>query len=524
MTDNFKIVKNKYKTLAVISAVALGVFCGVIVACALLLAFKLTEIELLWVYYVLIGAAVAGCSAAAFYFLLRPNDKKLAKKLDKQYSLNQKVQTMVEYAGAEGAMVTLQREQTNEALAVAAKARPDIKGLLKLIFIPVMAVAVACVSIAIPARKSTVVLPAFTLTDTQRKAINNLIEDVNSSRLSTELKVAATDELSDMLSTLEETELLSKMKSTAISTIKNIDTIIAATNSYYPLYNTLKGNEYTKSFAISVAQAVAHYKTTSTVTIKTLEAVEKQDEVSYDFIVYNLKEWIAGVEDTFYHKTEGSDTKQIFTKDEMVERVEAYSDAFSEEIEKVVFGGEDDLLLTSVSAFAEDVLTINSNFGADDYLDRIVQKCTEFISPDVEDALSTQTYRCLMDEFIRNRTAEILGLKASEIGSNSIVVPEVIENDTTSGGGGNSGGGGDGGINLGSNDLVYDPDSGEFVEYGTLLSRYRNKINERLAYYESIANNPDATAEQKEEAKYVMGELSKYIQQYLDRLEGNGEE
>ena len=153
MAENFKVVKNKYKLMAIICAVALGVFCGVIVACSLLLAFKLSEIELLWVYYLLIGIGAAACCAVPFYFLLRPSDKKLAQKLDKQYSLNQKVQTMVEFAHEEGAIITLQREQTNDALAVAAKSRPNLTGVLKFVFIPVIAVAIACVSILIPAKK-----------------------------------------------------------------------------------------------------------------------------------------------------------------------------------------------------------------------------------------------------------------------------------------------------------------------------------------------------------------------------------
>ncbi|MGN0807873.1 MAG: hypothetical protein ACI4MN_05465 [Candidatus Coproplasma sp.] len=520
MTDNFKIVKNKYKALAIISAIVLGVLCGVIVACALLLAFKLSEIELLWVYYLLIGVGVAACSAVPFFFLLRPNDNKLAKKLDKKYSLNQKVQTMVEYADAQGAMVTLQREQTNEALAIAAKSRPDGKALLKFIFIPVIAIAIACVSIIIPAKKTTVILPGFTLSENQRRAVNELIEDVNSSDMTDGLKLATTTALSDMLEKLEDTTLQSKMKSTVISTIKGIDIIIADTNSYLPMYKTLKDNEYTKSFAISVAQGVAYYKSINTVAIKSLDSVERQNESSYNYIVSVLGEWKDGVKDTFYHTEEGSTSAEMFTKQEMVERVNAYSNAFKEGLAKVEFGGQNDLLLTSVAAFSDDILTVDSNYGAESYLNAVYAICSSFVSPDVEDAVSTQTYSCLMDEFIRNRTAEIFGLKSSDIGSNSNVVPDIIDSGGSSGGG-TSGGWGDGGIDLGSNDLVYDPDTNTFVEYGTLLARYRNKINERIAQFEAIANNPDATEEEKAEAKFVQGELVKYIQQYLDRLEGN---
>ncbi|MGN0805886.1 MAG: hypothetical protein ACI4MC_02510 [Candidatus Coproplasma sp.] len=524
MTDNFKVVKNKYKTMAVITAVALGVFCGVIVACALLLAFKLSEIELLWAYYLLIGAGVAACCTLPFYFLLRPNDKRLAAKLDKDYSLKQKVQTMVEFADREGAIVSLQREQTNEALAIAAKSLPDLKGLLKFVIIPVLAVAIACVSILIPAKKTTEVLPGFTLTATQRTAVNNLISDVNSSDLSAGLKVATTSALSDMLEKLENTTLQSQMKSTVINTVKGIDSIIAGTNSYLPLYNSLKNNEYTKPFASAMVHAVAYYKNTSATLIKSLDEVKKQSELSGEVAASMLKSWKDGVKDTFYLHDSDGNAVSVLPVQELAQRAEEYSVAFKEGLENCAFSVENDLLLNSVAAFADDIITVNPDYGPESYVAEIYVKCGNFVTPSAEDALFVQTYSCLMDEFIRNRTAEIFGLKTYEIGSNSNVVPDVIDDGDEGEGGASSGGGwGSGDINYGSNDLVLDPDTGEFVEYGTLLSRYSEKINERIAYFEALANKENATEEEKAEAKYVQGELSRYVQQYLDRLNGSAD-
>lgn len=520
MTDNFKVVKNKYKTLAVIAAVALGVFCGVIVACSLLLAFKLSEIELLWVYYLLIGIGVAACCAIPFYLLLRPDDRKLAEKLDKQYSLNQKVQTMVEFAGEEGAIVYLQREQTNEALAAAAKARPDFKGVLKLVFIPVIAVAIACVSIIIPAKKTTVVLPGFTLAENQRTAVNNLITDINSSSLTEGLKEGTTMALQVMLEELETATLESEMKNTVKNTVLLIDGIIADANSYLPLYYSLKEEGLTKPFAVASALAVASYKYESTITIKTKEVVEEQYELFGEKVPERLSGWRAGVIDTFYHKVEGTDSKLLFEKSEMIERVLAYSTAFEEGLEKVDFTGENDVLLTATADFAADILTINPNFGVTGYLDEIAAKCESFIS-EAERALYVQLYNCLMDEFIRNRTAEIFGLKSSDIGANTNVVPSYIESDNTGSGGGSSGGW-DSELEYGSDDEVLNPDTGSLVKYGTLLESYRNKINERIAYFESVLEDENATEEERAEAKYVLDELSRYVQQYLDRLEGSG--
>lgn len=525
MTENFKVVKNKYKKLAVISAVALGVFCGVIVACTLLLAFKLSAIELLWVYYLLIGAGVAVACFFPFYLLLKPNDKRLAVKLDKEFNLNQKVQTMVEYSGREGTLVNLQREQTDLALEAAAKSRPDFKGLLKFLFIPVIAVAIACAGIIVPAKKTTVIVPQFKLTQIQRTALNNLIADVNASNFSSGLKVATTTALSDMLADLEQTTIFSEMKRKVVSTVKGIDAIIASTNSYLPVYGEFAGNEYTKPFASAVVHGVAYYKSTSSSVIKSLNGVTQQSEKSNEAITELLVEWKDGVKEIFRQPSQNGAEAPLLTVPEMVQKVTEYSDAFSNGLEKVEFNGENDGLINAIKAFAADIVTVNPAWGAEDYVGEVERKCAAFISPAVEDALFTQTYSCLMDEFIRNRTIEILGLKYSDVGANTNVVPEVVDEDGDGNGDENHGGGfGSGDINYGSDEMVLDPDTGELVQYGTLLARYRAKIKERIAEFEELANKENATAEEKAEAKYVQGELSRYVTQYLERLNKNNEE
>lgn len=522
MTENFKVVKNKYQRLAIISSVALGVFCGVIVACALLLAFKLSAISFAWYYYLLIGVGVAGICFVPFYFLMRPSDQKLAIKLDGEYNLNQKVQTMVEFANEQGALVTLQREQTDKALSVAAKSMPDLKGLLKFIFIPVVAIAVGVCSIVVPAKKETVYLPGFTLSATQRLALLNLIDDVNESDMAEGLKTTTVATISNLIDTLEEVTLQSEMKKAVINSVKSVDLIISSANSYLPVYEAFKGNEYTKPFAISMVSCVAYYKNTVATVIKSLDGVNAQIEVSQSVITATLAEWQTTFKNSFYNKNDGGELTSIFTVSQMIEKVGSYSSAFKSGLQACTYSAEDSLI-AAITAFADDMLTVNSSWGAESYLNELNTKAGNFITPAVEDSLSTQTYNCLMDEFVRNRTAEIMGVKVSEIGDNDLVVPNVTD-DGDSGDGGTQGGGyGGGDVNYASDDMVLDPDSGELVAYGTLMARYRAKIKERISEYEQVLNKEDATAEEIAEAKYVLGELSKYVTQYLDRLSVNSE-
>lgn len=522
MTENFKVVKNKYQRLAIISSVALGIFCGVIVACALLLAFKLSAIDFAWYYYLLIGVGVAAICFAPFYFLMRPSDKKLAIKLDGEYKLNQKVQTMVEFASEQGALVTLQREQTDKALAVAAKSLPDFKGLLKFIFIPVVAIAVGVCSIVVPAKKETVYLPPFTLSAAQRLALNNLVEDVNESEMAEGLKTTTTATITNLITTLEQTTLQSEMKKAVISSVKAVDLIISSANSYLPVYEAFKGNEYTKPFATSIVNGVAYYKNTVATVIKSLDGVKTQIEASQSVIASTLADWQKTFKNSFYNKNESGELTSIFTVAQMIEKVGNYSSSFKAGLQACTYSAEDSLIV-ALSAFADDMLTVDSAWGSESYLNELNTKAGNFITPAVADSLYAQTYNCLMDEFIRNRTAEIMGVKISEIGDNDLVVPNVTDSGDNGDGGTQGGGWGSGDINYGSDDMVLDPDSGELVSYGTLMARYRAKIKERISEYEQVLNKEGATAEEIAEAKYVLGELSKYVTQYLDRLSVNSE-
>lgn len=526
MTHNFQSIKKKYLRQAIIAAIALGVFFGLFIACALLLAFKLSEIELLWVYYVLIGLGAAAISAYPFYLLLRPDDRKLAKKLDTDYGLNQKVQTMVEFSGESGAMAILQREQTDQALTAAAAKRPSARSLLKFIFIPVLAVGIAFAGIFVPAKKSTVYVPPFTISSAQEAALKNLIADVGSSDLGEGLKASAAGALESLLGKLKETSTQSEMKRLVISTVKGIDATIANSNSYVFLYNQLRNDDYTKSFATAMLNGVVYYKLTSASEIKNMEIVGRKSEMCNEAITEKLQAWVAGVRETFYNTVEenagsSSETsKVIMSVLEMKARLGDYSQAFAAGLEAAAFPDGEDALCSAISAFAENIdVPIQSGYGSESYLTLIEQTCNAFITPACEDALYVQSYNCIMDEFIRNELARIFGLSLSELGSNANVAPEPVEEDGEGDGEGTHGGSGGSGENIyGSDDMVLDPDSGELVTYGKLLAQYQAKIQERLKEYERLASKEDATPEEKAAAKYVQSELTRYINLYIDRL------
>lgn len=529
MTQNFEAIKKKYARQAWIAAAVLGVLCGVTVACALLLAFKLSAIELAWYFYLLIGLGVAALCVYPWFLLLRPDDKKLAKKLDSEFGLKQKVQTMVEFSGETGAMAVLQREQTDGALTEAAAKRPSVRGLLKFLFIPVVALAIALAGALVPAKKTTVYIPPFKLSAVQEAALSNLINDVNSSELGEGLKVVTAGALSDLLTKLKTVDTQSEMRRRVTATVKIVDAAIAGSDSFVPVYNALSGNNFTKPFAVAMLNGTVSYKYTSADEVKTLEIVGRKSEACSEAIVEKLSGWVTGVRDTFFNKvaqepsdgsTETQTQKVMMTLEEMKTRADGYGAAFTECLGQVEFAVEGDALCTAIAAFAQDIaVPLKDGVGAISYLDSIEKVCKDFVTPACEDALSVQSYNCLMDELIRNELARIFGMSVAEFGSNAAVAPYPVEEEDGDGEGGTpSGGGGDGENKYGSDDIVLDPDTGAFVSYGELLEEYDAKIQERIREFEALASKEDATPEEKAAAKYVQAELTRYVSQYIDRL------
>lgn len=521
MTQNFERIKKKYKIQALIAAAALSAFCGVAVACALLLAFKLSAIEILWVYYLLIGLGTAALSYYPFYLLLRPGDKKLAKKLDGSFGLNQKVQTMVEYSGESGAMAVLQREQADEALAPVVAKRPSARSLLKYAFIPVLAAGIALAGALVPARKTTVYVPPFSLTASQEAALNNLINDVEGSDLTETVRSYSAESLRTLLSNLKETDTQSEMKRLVIATVRGIDTVIANSNSYVFIYNQFKLDEYTMPFANAAAGGVTYYKVNPVSEISTMDAVARKYSTCVDEIEWAMADWVEDFVKTFNKETETENApEELMTVPEMKTLAGNYSQAFASGLEKVAFHDAEDALCAAIAEFAVNIdVKVISGMGAENFKSEIESVCNKFAAYGCADALCVQSYACIMDEYIRNELARIFGLSVSDFGSNASVAPDI--DDTQNGGDddpSNSGGDGKGDLIYGGNDTVLDPDSGELVKYSDLLTDYENKIQERIREYRAIVSDEDATAEEKEEAKFVLNELNSYIDRYIGLL------
>ncbi len=116
MGKHFLRIKKRTRLNALISSVSIGI--GTAVA-ALSVILLLTKLELMAgsvLYYILcaVGAAVI---SLVLYLLLMPSDRRLARRLDREHSFDEKIRTMVQFKDSDDDFVKLQREDADIRLA-----------------------------------------------------------------------------------------------------------------------------------------------------------------------------------------------------------------------------------------------------------------------------------------------------------------------------------------------------------------------------------------------------------------------
>lgn len=504
MMQNFGKVKKKSIIIAALLSVAAGVCAGLLVAGALLVAFRLSQTEVAWWVYLVAGLGAAVLGGGIAYLIFLPTDKRVARKLDRDYSLGQKVQTMVEFSSVEqpDQMVLMQRMQADEAIGSVAKGRLKLGGLWKLVFIPVLAAAMFVGGMLTPVPKSQVVVvppPIYDMTQTQRTALLTLIRDVEESELDEGAKPAVLDELNGLLEKLEEEILQSEMKEYVISSVRAIDDLIAAVTDYTKVYAVLDGDEKLSPLSDAIVDGTLFYKAGGA-DVQAMATVVAMAEVAPQEIYDILTEW-------------STQFTSAYAESGIAQIKSGISDYASSLYGVLVENNADapaegtSALFDALRSYITELIKLSAadTTGLSDaaYRSDLAVKCSAMVDG-VTDVLCGQSYSCMMDDYIRNSLARIFGLSRAEIGSNEQVVPD--DDGSTEEPPPGDDGWSDGDIEYGSDDLVLDPDTLEMVPYGQLIDKYKGVVDEMIA--------SGATPE----------ELILYLNRYFDSLYGGLDE
>lgn len=203
MNGDFKKFKNKIWAHAIIESAVAGLAAGLILVGALLLSFTLSGMSLNVGIYIGAGVGAFAIAGGVTFFILRPTEKKIARRVDGALGMNEKVQTMVAFSSSQEPMAVIQRSDTSARLSAAGTKNIKFKRLWQCSVAAIVAVGLFSSAIVVSAMDVEMTQPTG---DDVVKSLNYLIRYVNSSSMADEPKQVTLNELNGILGTIYDDE------------------------------------------------------------------------------------------------------------------------------------------------------------------------------------------------------------------------------------------------------------------------------------------------------------------------------
>lgn len=230
MNEGFLSFKKKILKEHLTKCLILSISLGLIVFGVLFLLWKLKVISLPIWSVIIIPIALVALSFCGPYFLLKPSDKKIAKRLDHELKLNEKVQTMVDYKDSDEFIACLQREDTENKLKAISLKALKFNLPIALIVLGVIGVASTTTAVSIPMKHDQNIVDPdkpFTLTELQIKRIEEVIAKIKESDINSELATSYENELNALI---EKLKVITKQDTVNEEVLKTIETITGEMN------------------------------------------------------------------------------------------------------------------------------------------------------------------------------------------------------------------------------------------------------------------------------------------------------
>lgn len=445
--------KKKLRRSAFIKALIFGLSCGLLSAAGVILYQKMTTVPPeLWMYLP-IGAGVALVFGLGAFLILRPSERQIAKKLDKDLALGEKVQTMLAYKDEDSDMLTLQREDTDDRLKNAPSRAVRYKHPWVHVFAPVLACALLTVAIITPIKAVELPPeepePPFELTSWQETALLELIAEVKASDMETAPKDATVGELEVLLAALRVTNTEADMKVMVITVIANLNRIVREHNSanIFSPYMTASSHEHVAGMAMSLDM------------LNGLEMREALDIAREGLRVDEVAEPLAA----------------------FLSALDALLDSVAESVT------ENDKLYASLNAFSDELLTLSGQLES--YTRDWAQTQLDDIFHDAANAINDAIFIQYTNKGVKDmavaRLMEIFDISEDELPEEEKTqlppkdedAEDEKQNEEEKG---NQGAPGEGNILYGSDDVIFDPVKNEHVKYGDVINEYFAAVSEKL--------------------------------------------
>ena len=440
MGNGFHKFKRKLRLGAWLRAAICGISLGLIA-----LAVQWTVAKLLAKEGAILLYAAGACVPAVMGFgvmlaILLPSNRRIAKKLDTSLGLGEKVQTMLAFRNDPGDMAALQREDTDRILRETPRKR--VKGACTWLFALIPTIACLCMlgAILTPAREPDVPPPpvdlTFSMTPWQEQSLKDLIEKVKTSDMEEAPKEGVVKQLESLLIKLKSVRKESVMKEAVISSIEAIHGIVSNHNTYDLIADALCTGM--TSSVCDLGNAV-----------NSLEALLVGD-------------WMNRMEESLLEdRAVGATVAAAIRSTLQASRVD-----------------ESDPVRQALLHLAEDLASVTSDTSKTEISTLLDQN---------ELLLNAVLYVQAINEAVEDDTVytllSIFGIKSSDVPEHLFNHPDDPraegdydpEDDMDKI---HTGGIGTGDVIFGSDDTVYDPETGTYVPYGEIIDRYYARITE----------------------------------------------
>ncbi|MBE7093504.1 MAG: hypothetical protein E7367_02315 [Clostridiales bacterium] len=486
---NFNDIKRKLARNAFLRSGILGGSAGVASASIGALVCELLKVKVEPWIFVLGGIGLGAVVFGTLLLCLYPFERKLARKLDDELGREERVQTMLEFASDEKEMSVLQRKDTEARLAALPATYTQFKRIWQCIAAVCLAVATCASAVVVPmlGKGSTggggngdgggdssiqTVIP-FEVSTAQLVALRELIEYVQDSGMQDEPKTATVAALEDLLEKIVDVEAHSEMLVLVSGTIVAVDAATEAKNTGYELATAFEKAEAATLRKLANAVGATDIERFTDQYVKFWEAFKEYGEQGA-----TAKDTI----ETFSTRLQiALAMSQVDGADELVQALKALNEAVVKELDPSTFG------YYTQESWANRMETV---FGT--------------CQGPIANAMNKQIVNNDVRDYTIDKLCEIFGLDDAN-------VPPLSQDYTPTTGGEddkddsnlNDGGLGTGDVNYGSNELIYDPETGELKPYGEVFAKYyaiytdavhQGKIDPNLekilqAYFDMLATN-----------------------------------
>ena len=481
MSGIFLRFKRRLNAIRVARSALVGSSVGLILSGVWLVLWKLAVIDLAPISSLYIGLGSALAVAGLTFLFGGKKDKRLAEELDSSFGLKARVQTMIEYMGEDGELVSLQRQDAEATLSKIPLSKYKFKGFWIYILILILSATILAAGFVIKDARDYVppeeIIP-FQLSPLQETGLNNLIKYVEGSQMEEKFSTPIADELKSLLERLREIDTQSEMLSTLASSME-----------------VIRGITYESSTATEIIEALwnsddLYFKHLA----KILDSSEWSDPDWGDF-AEKLTEYEGVLMGDDENEREDSDGITD-VKDNLKFAVDTMSRKLKTTLEASGIPEDDEMYAAVNGLFNQNPGGLVAMLSLLDYTDeagarKLLNNCINANSIPIFEAISLNKINANVGEYTMMRLASlfIVSIPEFERPGEMIIQKSGDDNDDNNNSSGD-GGVGDGEV-YGSKDLVIDPITGESIEYGKLLHKYNAIMDQKL-------NDGSYTEEQKE--------------------------